>query len=499
MISNNIKNEIMVLSHLQNLCQEFDTYYIYKFSNSDKHLKKKLKNESVKKYIKKKIKKIQELKNKFLSNKLTAHFSAPLVVNKEKIFVLDYDEIKIYDNKYIIKLADIGSREIIYSDKVREFYYTDFSDDSEKEEEDNCFEKTIYIKFDINTGQENVINNCLQVYNIINYIQKTYKSNSIDSDITNKSENSKIYDIPHCTYCSYLSLLSVIGLDNKDDFLILLLWEGVYQEYAVCRLKAKNVSIIQSITSDFDNYQIISVSPLSEKRFIVYLKNGIDIYCLNQKNNLYYSEIFIKKYDNPDIKKIYDANDIIIICTAIESIVNDNKNYKRLPTYKIRTSIQNLDSNKKILFLKFEIIIYSQEKIDKIGQKENTYNVSHNINFSKGIILKNKYFIFMADNNLLILSLLTFEIIKNYSLIFYYDDDFLIYQNFQIEKWDEINDNEFILNVNGNITLFDLKEDNLEIGLNILAYYYFPGMSYIQKMNDNNNYCKIFDKQIDFY
>jgi hypothetical protein len=82
--------------------------------------------------------------------------------------------------------------------------------------------------------------------------------------------------------------------------------EGNSQEYAVCRLKNKNVLIIQSIKSDFDNYKIKSISLLSEKRFLVYLEKGVDIFCLNQKNNLYYSEIFINKYCNPDIKKIYD-------------------------------------------------------------------------------------------------------------------------------------------------------------------------------------------------
>jgi hypothetical protein len=296
-----------------------------------------------------------------------------------------------------------------------------------------------------------------------------------------------------CTLCHYLNISRVIGLGNKDDFLIELIWEGFYCEYAVCRLKNKKASIIQSIRSDFHKYKIISISPLSEKRFLVYLDNGINIFCLHQKYNIYYSEIFISKYGNPDIKRIYEANNIIIICSSIGKVGND---YIRPPTYKIRTSIQNLDSNKKILFLKCEMIICNEEKS---GQKENSYKISYNINFSNGIILKNKYFIFMLDNNLLVLSLLTFEIIKNYSLVFYYDDDFLIYTDFQIEKWDEINDNEFILNVNGNITLFELIEDNLEIGLKILAYYYFPKIGYIQKVDDNNNYCRIFDEKIEFY
>ena len=488
MTSKNIQNEIMVLSHLQNLCDKFDKYYICKFSNLLKYLRKKLKNESLKKYIKIESKKMKELENKFLSNKLSAHFSAQLTLNKEKIIALYYQAIKIYDNKSIVRLAYIDSDFIKSSHKVNKFNcLLEYIIDTEKDEEyNNCFEKTIDINIDINEGEENVIKNCLEGYDNINYIPKIYKNNSIDYDNMEKSYEG-------CTLCHYLNISRVIGLGNKDDFLIKLIWEGFYCEYAVCRLKNKKVSIIQSIYSDFEKYKIISISPLSEKRFLVYLDNGINIFCLHQKYNIYYSEIFISKYDNPDIKRIYEANNIIIICSSIGKVGND---YIRPPTYKIRTSIQNLDSNKKILFLKCEMIICNEEKSE---QKENSYKINYNINFSNGIILKNKYFIFMLDNNLLVLSLLTFEIIKNYSLVFYYDDDFLIYTDFQIEKWDEINDNEFILNVNGNITLFELIEDNLETGLKILAYYYFPNIDYIQKVDDNNNYCRILNDKIEFY
>jgi len=464
----------------------------FKFS---KIFKKKLKNESLKKYIKIESKKIKELENKFLSNKLTVHFSADITLNKDKIFAFDYDKIRIYDNKYIVKIADIDFDDIKSSGKVNNFdddslYLISNIKEEEKAEDNNCFEKTIDIIIDINEGKENVINNCFEDNDNINYILKTYKYNSINND---NMENNKKYFSKCCSYCVYLSIQSVIGLVNKNDFLIKLIWEGHKREYAVCRLKDNKASIIQSIRSDIDDkYNIISISPLSEKRFLVYLDNGINIFCLHQKYNIYYSEIFINKYYNPFFKRIYEVNNIIIICSAIIKIEND---YKSPPTNKIRTSIQNLDSNKKILFLRYEKIMCNEEKS---GQKENSYK-SCNINFSNCIILKKKYFIFMADNNLIVLSLLTFEIIKNYSLFFYYDDNFLIYKVFQIEKWDEINDNEFIINVNGNITLFELTEDNSEIGLNILAYYYFPRIIDIQKVDDNNRYCQIYNKKILFY
>jgi tRNA A-37 threonylcarbamoyl transferase component Bud32 len=97
----------------------------------------------------------------------------------------------------------------------------------EKKEDINFFEKTINIVFNINKGEENVIKNCLEGYDIINYIQKTYKNNSIDENITKKRENSAKPYNSGCGLCSYLSLISVIGLGNEDDFLIRLLWRGI--------------------------------------------------------------------------------------------------------------------------------------------------------------------------------------------------------------------------------------------------------------------------------
>ena len=73
--------------------------------------------------------------------------------------------------------------------------------------------------------EENVIKNCLEGYDNINYIPKIYKNNSIDYDNMEKSYEG-------CTLCHYLNISRVIGLGNKDDFLIELIWEGCYCEYA---------------------------------------------------------------------------------------------------------------------------------------------------------------------------------------------------------------------------------------------------------------------------
>ena len=66
----NIKKEIIVLSHLQNLYDNNLSKSIYDFSGSPKTLKK----ESLKKYVKIDSKKVKELENKFITYKNKAVF-----------------------------------------------------------------------------------------------------------------------------------------------------------------------------------------------------------------------------------------------------------------------------------------------------------------------------------------------------------------------------------------------------------------------------------------
>jgi len=98
----NIKNEIIVLSHLQNLS---DGIGYSDYFGSTKELKKR----SLRKYIKIDSKKIEELINKFINDKLKVYFTFEnkLVIDKTKIYQIDGENLKIYDNKYIHKLFNI--------------------------------------------------------------------------------------------------------------------------------------------------------------------------------------------------------------------------------------------------------------------------------------------------------------------------------------------------------------------------------------------------------
>ena len=114
--------------------------------------------------------------------------------------------------------------------------------------------------------------------------------------------------------------------------------------------------------------------------------------------------------------------------------------------------------------------------------------------FSDFIILKKKYFMILMDNNLLIINLINFELIKRYTFLVcgeknLYEDNF-----FEIKKWDNVNDNEFLIFKEGNIILFELNENNLnekvEISLNIIGFIYSSYLTdfCLDKINGENRF-----------
>ena len=64
----------------------------------------------------------------------------------------------------------------------------------------------------------------------------------------------------------------------------------------------------------------------------------------------------------------------------------------------------------------------------------------------------------------------------------------LYYNKFnEIEKWNNINDNEFFMNMGGYITLFELDDTN-GITLKIIAYSYFPNIQNLNKIENQNSF-----------
>jgi hypothetical protein len=62
-----------------------------------------------------------------------------------------------------------------------------------------------------------------------------------------------------------------------------------------------------------------------------------------------------------------------------------------------------------------------------------------------------------------------------------------------IEKWKCTDDNEFLLKLRGNVTLFKLEEKNEnKIKLNVIAYSYFPKLGALNRINEENRFI-VFD------
>jgi len=137
----------------------------------------------------------------------------------------------------------------------------------------------------------------------------------------------------------------------------------------------------------------------------------------------------------------------------------------------------------------FEIFFCNELMLRCITEGTNYYDYDH-------ISFKEKYSIIKYHNNLIVLDLLKSKILKRYTILFYNDDDKLVIHIFEILKWNNFNDNEFILILGGNITLFELNDKNPEINLEVLAYSYFPNLigQKLQKVDENNRFCGIQDK-----
>ena len=106
----------------------------------------------------------------------------------------------------------------------------------------------------------------------------------------------------------------------------------------------------------------------------------------------------------------------------------------------------------------------------------------------------------MANNSIFIIDSRDGKILIRYKLLIdgISDDKiiFLFEDNVDIQKWNNTEDNEFILLLNGNAILFELNEETKEnVKLKILNYTYFPEIkciNNIKKLNKGiNKFCSI--------
>ena len=98
------KNDIIVLNHLVNIIEDDKPDNDIFFKKKEKIIiieeKEKLKEESLKKYYKIENDKIKEIQNVFNNSKLKIMLKHPKILSDEKMYIINENIIKIYDNKF---------------------------------------------------------------------------------------------------------------------------------------------------------------------------------------------------------------------------------------------------------------------------------------------------------------------------------------------------------------------------------------------------------------
>ena len=327
---------------------------------------------------------------------------------------------------------------------------------------------------------------------------------------------------------SHSLIISAILLDNNDlifacsDF-------GIFQ-ILVYRLKEKQYFEIQKIIEDglgfqarYGNhgfcgntaykikYKIDDLKAISRNRFICISNYGLKIYSLNENNE--YSLVLLQEHLN-DVKIIHEINNnkfilctkknlndtytkynkIIIEIVELKEITKQELDNKLIKLnsygYHLRDSdfefpwFDDNDTNEKDENIykdklpKYIELLKLSCSFNEIIKLEKRYIDFHLSNY---IIIKKKYFMVLIDNSIFIIDLFNGNLIKKYeiliNLIFNGNDSLFIYKFINIQKWNNPEDNEFIIFIEKNIILFELNEDeNNIINLKILNKSYFPNI-----------------------
>ena len=327
---------------------------------------------------------------------------------------------------------------------------------------------------------------------------------------------------------------SVIQLDNQD---LILFSEG---ELNVYRLKNGNFVLVQKIYDNKAGYKMQMsysgcmaypktyssrfIKDISGNRFILVSNYGYKIYSLNEKNE--YSITLLESYHN-GLKTIVELDrDNFIFLSQIEcgaSLGGPDHNVLTIDKIKL---IEISKSEKKLKLEKLKERDYYEDEEDyfgfrnkkpakKISEEEiknaieslkythieqelldySTYGSHHY--FKGNVILKNKYFIVAIDYNILIFDISSGKQLKRYEILLYGGDN-LYRCNINFRKWNNSKDNQFLINLAGNIILFELIN---EYELKIINQIYFKDIKYLKQLNEKSNKfyndCKIEDLEYD--
>ena len=368
---------------------------------------------------------------------------------------------------------------------------------------------------------------------------------------TTSTNNFVMYDskffrkISEIKFDKDCNITSAIELDNKDLVLLAFVKEDVDSWHRACkiliyRLKNENYELIQTInesqkgySSQFvqhgfcsrsiskKQYEVESIKKISGNRFICVNNYGFKIYASNEKQE--YSLISLNDYLE-GIKIIYEINPNKFIFGTEKISRNDYIRYhnnilfqvvnlKEITKEEINTKITELDENDRD-YIGFGFYFSRPNKESKDSEETKKLLESLKVScsfktifqYNRGeysyikdyTIFKNKYMILLLDCTLFILSLDSEEILKKFEIKFAISDKYFNHLNMHMKKWNNGEDNNFILFIYGNVYLFELHEDEKDINLKILNHSYFPNFANkrnVEKLTEKENKFLIPDEK----
>ena len=207
---------------------------------------------------------------------------------------------------------------------------------------------------------------------------------------------------------------------------------------------------------------------ISNNRFFCVSNYGIKLFSLNTKNE--YTSILTLPIRGK-LEIIHEINEKnFIICSNISHSASlGGPGYSELYIGKI-----SLDSSN------------AQKMLDLFGSLYHDYHLDY-------VNLKNKYFAIKINNNIFLFETTNGNLLKRFEIIFNKNK----FNNISIKKWNNVEDNEFLLFIDDNIILFQLNEENFS--LKIKGYTSIKPDLEDQKKYYRTNYIKIKERENKFY
>ena len=444
-------HELIVLSDLEKIESLIEERSYYEKEDDKKEKNKDLK-EKIEKLKAKTLElnykideqRTKELESVFKQNKLKINLNQKPQILKDAVLWTSNESFIMYDSKFFRKISEI---KLEYNCEITSAIELDNKD-------------LVLLSFvkDKGTWERRckiliyrLKNDKYELIQEINESQKGYSSQFVQYGFCSRSISKKEYQVEYIKKISGNRFICV----NNYGFKIYASNEK--QEYNLISLNEylQGIKIIHEISP---NKFIFGTEKRSSNHYISYY------------NNILFQEVSLREITKEEIDaKINELDE------------SDREYYGFFYFSKSNTESKCSEESKKIL----ESLKFSCDYKTIFQYKNGEYSYINDYE-----IYKNRYMILLLDSTIFILDLLNKEILKKFEIRITSNDIFLNRFNIVFKKWNNANDNNYILFIHGNIYLFEINIDSKGIELKILSHSYFPDFANIrevEKLNEKEN------------